>query len=164
MEKKKLKFFNLFDIIVLLIALILLAVLFFMGKGAAPADGAGVGTSQKVTYTLELTGMQNGAAELIKPGDRLTDKIKKYDIGTVVSVETKITTMQVEDYENGGVIDSPVSTQQTAVVVVEADCTETDSQITVGNGYIVRVGATANIRGPGYAGTGYVIEMERGED
>lgn len=159
-KKGKYSILNLFDIIVIIIA-VLLAVLLF-AKGKTRTDGTQI-TSDKITYTLELTGMQNGSAELVRPGDRLTDKIKKYDIGTVVSVTVKTSTNQVEDYENGGIIDSPVSGKETAVIVVEAPCKETDSQITVGGGYAVRVGASANVRGPGYAGTGYIIDIERGD-
>lgn len=160
-KRKKLKFFNLFDIIVILVALALLMALFFAKKGGQQTD-AGEDSVGTVTYTLELTGMQNNAAELVKAGDKLTDKIKKYDIGTVVSVKVETSITQVEDYENGRIIDVPVSSQQTAVIVMEAPCVETNSRITVGGGYVVRVGASANVRGPGYAGTGYIIDIERG--
>ena len=162
-KKKKLKFFNLFDIIVILMIIALIAVLFFAKRANAPTD-APQGSSGKVIYTLELNGMQNGSAELVKPGDKLTDKIKKYDMGTVVSVEVKKATLQVEDYENGGIIDSEVSGLQTAVIVVESPCTETDSQIKTDGGFVVRVGTQASVHGPGYAGSGYIVGIERGGD
>ncbi len=159
-DRKNRKIFNLFDIIVIVIIIALAGLLFFIREGRDAQESTSAGT---VRYTLELVGMQNGSADLIQEGDQLVDKVKKYDIGTVVSVEVTPTYRQAYDYVNGGLIESLVDDQQTAVIVVEADCTESSSQITVDGGYVIRAGLTASVRGPGYWGTGYIISVDRGE-
>ena len=152
--------FNLFDIIVIVIIVALAILLFFIREERTAQESTSAGT---VTYTLELVGMQNGAADLIGEGDQLVDKVKKYNIGTVVSVEVMPTYRQVYDYVNGGLVESLVDDQQTAIIVVEAECTESSSQITVDGGYVIRAGLTASVRGPGYWGTGYIMSVDRGE-
>lgn len=152
------KLLNLFDIILILVAVALVAVLFFTRSQGSVTPTAESGT---VRYTIELTAMQNNSADLISVGDDLVDKVKKYRMGTVVAVEVYPYERQAEDLENGGMVDSPMSTQQAARVTIEASCTQTESQITVDGGYAVRVGTIVNVKGPGYNGLGYVISIER---
>ena len=160
MEKRgKRGIFNLFDIIVIVIVLALAAVLLFV-RAERSGEEASSGT---VVYTMEFEGMRNGAADLISEGDQLVDKVKKYNIGTVLSVDIEPTVRQVNDYVNGGLVESVVDDQQTATIVVEAECTETSSQITVDGGYIIRAGLTVSVRGPGYWGTGRIISVDRGD-
>ena len=151
--------FNLFDIIVILIAVALAALLFFMRQEQQNESS----TAGTVRYTLELTGMLNGSADLIEPGDQLVDKVKKYDIGKVVSVQVDTTVQRAYDLENGGIVETPMAGQQTATIVVEAECTETSSQIIVDGGYIVAAGMEASLRGPGYWGSGYIMSVDRGD-
>ena len=158
-KNKKHSLFNLFDIVVIALILILAAVLLLVNVGQS-RESEDAGT---VTYTMLLEGMRNNSGNLISPGDELVDKVKKYNIGTVVSVDVETAERQVNDYENGGLVDSVVEDQQNAIVIVEADCTETSSQITVDGGYIIRAGLTVSVRGPGYWGTGYIISVDRGD-
>ena len=159
-NKKRRSILNLFDIVVILVALALAAVLLIPRQSASDSPDAESGT---VRYTIELTGMQNGSAELIQEGDSLVDRIKRYSIGTVQSVEVTNTLRQVEDYENGVVRYVESSTLQTAILVIEAPCTQTDTQITVSGGYAIRVGLPVSVLGPGYYGTGYILAVERGQ-
>lgn len=164
MEKKKHSIFNVFDIVVILIAVALAAVLFFTrSSGSSTSDDAADTKSGTVTYTVELTGMVNGSAELVSVGDELVDKVKKYDVGTVKAVEVSNTVRQVQDLVNGGTVESEMSTQQTATVTVEAPCTETEADILVAGGYPIKVGLQVSLKGPGYYGTGYIVGVERGE-
>lgn len=164
MEKKKHSLFNVFDIVVILIALVLFAVLFFArSSGGDTSDDTASVKSGTVTYTIELTGMVNGSAELVSVGDELVDKVKKYDVGTVTAVEVSNTVRQVQDLINGGTVESEMSTQQTATITVEAPCTETETDILVAGGYVIKVGLSVSVKGPGYYGTGYIVGVERGE-
>lgn len=148
-----LRFFNLFDIVAILVILALALVLVLAnraGTEASAKDGS-------VTFTLEFTGMQNGSEQMIAPGDRLTDKIKKYSIGTVDAVEITDTPLP----------DDPKRANEdpgkTAYVTVTAPCTETETEISVGGGFLVRVGLPVSVRGPGYFGSGYIVGIQRGE-
>ena len=160
-EKKKpiiLRFLNLFDIILILAAIALVAVLFF-GKNQSPdAPTAEVST---ITYTIELTGLFSDAAELIEPGDSLVDRIKKYDLGTVVDVEIVPFLRQSEDHVNGGLIETELSMQNSAILTVSSACTQTATAVTLAGGYVIRVGTSVNVKGPGYYGSGYVLSIER---
>ena len=47
-------------------------------------------------------------------------------------------------------------------LVLEAECSETDTELTVGGGYLIRCGTAIQVRGPGYAGSGTILSIERG--
>lgn len=161
-EKKpqKRSILNIFDIVVIIIAIALAAVLFLYKSGGTEAVLAETGT---VTYTIELTSLQNYSTDLISEGDKLVDNIKKYDIGTIKSVDVTNTVRQAKDMESGATYDVELDSLKTAIIVVESECTETDTQITVAGGYTIRVGLSVNVKGPGYYGTGYIIAVDRGE-
>jgi hypothetical protein len=66
------------------------------------------------------------------------------------------------DYETGSYKPVVMPGYQNAIVVLEAECAETDTQITVGGGYLIRGGLSIKVRGPGYAATGSILSVERG--
>jgi hypothetical protein len=113
-----------------------------------------------VRYTIELNNMLAPSAELVKPGDKLVDKIEKYALGTVVSAEAGPYIASSKSNITGDYILTEYLGRQTATIVVEAQATETDSAISVG-GFEIRTGLAVNITGPGYTGMGNIIGMER---
>jgi hypothetical protein len=150
--------FNLFDIVVIVLAIVLALVLYVSKSGGTEQVVADV---QTIRYTIELTGMVNDSADLISAGDELVDKVKKYNIGTVESVEVSTTVVQANNMIDGTVITSEVPSQETARIVLTAEATSTDTQITVDGGYVIRVGLPVNVKGPGYWGTGYILSIDR---
>ena len=163
MDKKKgiLRFFNLFDIILIGVIVILAVVLVFLSRTGEVDESSSHGT---VTYVLELRRMENGSEEMVKAGDRLTDKIKKYDIGTVTNVEIKDAVSLQDDILQGASGDAVFPSGKDVYVTVEAPCTESGTAITVGGGYTIRVGRDVSVRGPGYFGAGYIIDIVREGD
>lgn len=158
-EKKKSwrDLFNLFDVVVILIILALGAVLvLFSGKGSKAA-------ASTVRYTVEFTNMQNGTASLIQAGDSLVDRVKKFDLGKVVSVEVSDTVRQVQDFEHGGMKEVTSETRQTATVVIEAAASETEQDILVSGGYLLKIGTQVSAKGPGYFCSGVVLAIERSD-
>lgn len=163
-EKKK-SFFNLFDIVIIGIALVI-AALFLMWQykdSAAPAADEEAPASKTVQYTIEITSMYDTTAELINVGDQLTDNVKRGDMGTIVSFTVENTVRSTKNIETGEFFMSEVPWLKTAKIVLEAECTETDSAITTQGGFQVRVGDAVSIKGPGYAGKGTLIDIDRGE-
>lgn len=147
--------FNLFDIVVLVVAVLLAAILILFSRGA--------GTEQTtVIYTVEFTNMQNGSASLIQPGDSLVDRVKKFDLGKVVSVEVGPTYTEVENMTGGG--SSMVASQllQTATVVIEAPATETEQDLLVSGGFLIKIGTSVSAKGPGYSAYGTVLAIQKG--
>ena len=158
-EKKKSwrDLFNLFDVVVILVIIALGAVLvLFSGRGNK-------GESSTVRYTVEFTNMQNTTASLIQEGDSLVDRVKKFDLGKVVSVEVGATVRQLQDFEEGGTREAVASTLQTATVVIEASATETEQDILVSGGYIIKIGTQVSAKGPGYFCSGVVLAIERSD-
>lgn len=147
--------FNLFDVAVLAVAVLLGVVLILISRGAGKEQTT-------VLYTVEFTNMQNGSASLIRPGDSLVDRVKKFDLGKVISVEVGSTIRQVQDFQQGGVLEAESSIQQTATVVLEAPATETEQDFLVSGGFLIKIGTVVAAKGPGYSAYGTVLKIERG--
>ena len=160
-EKRKWRL-NLFDVIFIAVVVIA-AVIIILRPGNSAGGVVSSGALQTVVYTIELTEMFGDTADLIKPGDSLVDKIERRAMGTVVSVDiiSPARKLQKNDLTGGRVI-SEVPGRKDAVITVTADATVTDSQISIG-GFIVRAGAFVSVNGPLYNGSGYIIDIERGE-
>ena len=160
-EKKK-SFFNLFDVVI--IGIVLLAAVVFLlwqhGSGTSIVTNT---ESKTVQYTIELSGMENGTEQLINVGDELIDNVKNCSMGKILSVDIHPTEQLVKDMETSEYVLSEVPWQKTAVIVLEADCNESDSTITTQEGFVVRGGDSVSAKGPGYAGKGYVLSVSRGD-
>jgi len=152
---------NIFDIVIICLALAAVAAFYFIFSGSSAANV----TAQQSTvrYTVQLDNAPDGTGELIDIGDQLKDNVKNFAIGTVTGVEFSEATMLVENYESGGYIDAPVPGYERILISIEAPAAETDRNITVGGGFVVRNGTAVSISGPGYAGAGYIVSIERGE-
>ena len=153
---------NLFDGIVLLLALAVGAVLLWSAvkPAAAPAGDSGSAAST-VRYTIQFQRCLEGTVNAIHAGDRLTDSIRNYELGRVVSATAMPAQGLRVDHQSRAYVLTPMEGFEDIDVVVEAPCTVTDEAITVGGGYPVRAGASAFIQGDGYLATGYIIAVER---
>jgi hypothetical protein len=150
---------NVFDVVIICLAAAAAAVfLLVTSSGAGTVISAG--KSVTIRYTIELNNMLTPAAELVKAGDGLVDKLEKYALGTVVSAEVSPHLSSSKNRLTGEYILTEYPDRQMALILVEAQATETDGAISVG-GYEIRAGQTVNVTGPGYAGIGYVISVER---
>lgn len=147
--------FNLFDIVVLAIAVLLGVILVLFSRGAGKE-------STTVIYTVEFTNMQNGTAGLIQPGDSLVDRVKKFDLGKVLSVEVGPTYNQLTNTLEGGTKEAASQTLQTATVVLEAPATETEQDFLVSGGFLIKIGTSVSAKGPGYSCYGTVLAIEKG--
>lgn len=152
---------NLFDGIVLVLALAAAAVLLWsaLKPGAAPAEDAS--TASTIRYTVLFQRWLEGTSTAIHQGDRLTDSIRNYDIGRVVSAQAfPCQAIRLDNVSRSYVL-ATMEGYEDVHVVVEAPCVITEESVTVGGGYPVRVGESVFIQGDGYLATGFVIAMER---
>lgn len=162
-EEKKFRLrLNLFDSIVLVLALGVGA--FFAWQALAPTpDGGGeTSSAQTLQYTIRLKEVLAGTGPLMQPGDELVDAVKNFPLGQIVSATTLPATRPVLEEATATVRDALVPGKEDVDVVVTAPATATDAQLLVGGGYEVRVGTQIFVKGPGYMGSGYVIAIERG--
>lgn len=161
MENKKTKkiSFNFFDIIIVILIVALAAGVCFI-KIRSSNDS---GETKTVEYTIELNDLTTDPSDIIKQGDELTDKIKKNTMGNVKSFEVTHMEKYGIDADGSNVL-SEVPDLYMAEIVVEAECTESDSDITTTGGYKIKVGQSVNILGPGYTGSGYVVGINRSDE
>lgn len=163
MEQNKRFRLNLFDGIVILLALAVAAVLLYMQMKPAAASGqAGTPAAATMQYTVRLLKTIPGTGDLIQPGDKLRDVVKNYDIGTVVSATVLPATDSIINEDTGSYITAQIPGYEDVDIVIETTATYGDEAVTVGSGYEVRVGDEIFVRGPGYLGSGEVWAIERG--
>ena len=159
-EKKQFKWRpNLFDIVIILIGIAAMAVILLVMRPAA----TNVSKTVTMTYTIELQNMPEGTSELVQAGDSLTDNIKNLSMGSVVSVTAVPYTVSTANADGTHVYQSEVPGYETVRIVVEANVSITDSSLVTDGGYTVRVGNSVAVKGPCYAGTGYLIDIDREE-
>ena len=152
---------NLFDGIVLVLALAVAALLLWTAlKPDAPVQ-ADPTVGSTVRYTVRFRRWAPGTSSLIQPGDQIADNIKNYEIGQVVSVEAVPARVQVLDHENRRIVWAELEGFEDVLVTIQAPCTVTDENTTVGGGYNLRVGAPAYLKGEGYMGSGPIVSVEQ---
>ncbi len=146
---------NVFDIVIIVVVI-------------AVAAGAYVFTHREkaletkvLRYSLELVECPAGYSQKIQVGDRLTDNVKNYPMGTVTSVEARPSVRLGEDRINGNVVESVIEGKETVILVVEANVVETASDFKVEGNYVVKAGKEVAVKGNGYAGKGYILTIGR---
>ena len=160
-NKKKRRFIiSVVDIVIIAVVIVAAVALIFIWRMSGKSSDAAVG-ARPVHYTIELNGMVAGAAAIIKPGDTIVDGDKKFIMGTVESVAIGPATSPAKNLETGDTLMSVVPDKELATIVLVCDCSSTDANITAASGYIVKVGAEVHAVGPGYAGIGYIIAIDR---
>ena len=161
MENKKKKprwSLNFFDLVIIAVAAAACFLLIRMaGDGNVIAPS---GETKTVRYTVELSTMLGETAEMIKPGDALVDKIEKRSVGTVVSAKVTPAYVSAQSGVTGDYIISEIPGHKSAVVVLEATCSVNDFEIST-NGFAIRTGTKISFTGPGYSGSGFIIEIAR---
>lgn len=154
---------NLFDGIVILLALAVGAVLLYMNlKPAAPAGDTSTPAAATTQYTIRLQKTLPGTGELIEAGDALVDVVKNFELGTVVSATVMPATDSIINEEAKAYVTAEIPGYEDIEIVVESSVTYGEENILVGSGYKLRVGEKIYVRGPGYLGSGEVYAIERG--
>lgn len=161
MEQKKFRLrLNLFDGIVLVLALAVGAFLLWNAMKPRLPEEAVPAASSTVQYTVRLQKCIPGTSELIREGDQVADNIKNYVVGNVTAVEAVPCRRRVMDEEGLRKVWAETDAFEDILLTLEARCQITDSAIVLDGGYELRVGSTAYLRGLGYMGTGPVVAIE----
>ena len=161
MEQKKFRLrLNLFDGIVLVLALAVGAFLLWNAMKPRIPDEVAPTSTSNVRYTVRLQRCIPGTSQLIQEGDQVADNIKNYVVGNVTAVEAVPCRRRVVDEENLRKIWVETDQYEDILLTLESPCQITDSAIVLDGGYELRVGSTAYLRGIGYMGTGPVVSIE----
>lgn len=161
MEQKKFRLrLNLFDGIVLALALAVGAFLLWTAMKPQIPDEVTPAATSSVRYTVRLQRCIPGTSELIRAGDQVADNIKNYVVGKVAAVEAVPCRRRVLDEEKLRRVWAETDAFEDILLTLESPCQITDSAIVLDGGYELRVGSTAYLRGIGYMGTGPVVSIE----
>lgn len=154
MSKKKWRL-NLFDIIIVIIIIAVAGGLYVFTHKDTVVE------TKVLRYQVELTECPLGLSEKISVGDKLTDNVKNYYMGKVAAVEANPCKKLGEDRENGQIRESIVPEVENIIITVEANVTESASDLRVDGNYVVKGGKEVSVKGKGYGGKGYIITVER---
>lgn len=149
---------NFFDfIIIFIVVVVIIAGLLIYYSG----DKKVVNKGTKITYVMELIDNPVGFSELISLGDDIDDSIKNYSIGKIKGIEKTINTKISNDLVNNRIVESEVPNKERVLLTVETDIVDNGIDLIAGGGYDIRVGKYVEVRGKGYAGTGFILEVGR---
>lgn len=152
---------NLFDGIILVLALAAGVVLLWMaGKGNSPASAQSAAPST-VEYTVRFLRWPEGNSQIIQPGDKLIDNIKNFELGSVVSATAVPAQTKVLDHGSHQYVQAHIEGYEDILVTVQSPCTESDKGIMLDGGFALRIGETTYIKGQGYMASGPVVAIER---
>lgn len=157
--------FNLFDLGLIAVAVILAAVLVISGRQTAAEvveEDAG-GEKTQVRYTVELSSLNEDFSDIIKPGDTVIERSKRYSLGTVEDVQVSETTRNVFDYANEVYIKAPVEGYVNLRVTISGSAVIKDDAIYLDDAELLRVGRSVNMLLGKVASAATVMEIERGE-
>jgi hypothetical protein len=150
---------NIFDIIIIAAVIVAAGVIIFIWRNSGKSSNTAA--TYSVRYTIELSGMLEGTSEKIKVGDTVMDSTKNFIMGTVTNLMVEPATKPEPNYETGDTVQSVLPGRETALIELACDCSSTESQITASSGYSIRIGSEVTAAGPGYAGKGYVVAINR---
>lgn len=159
-KKEKIRFrLNLFDAVVLLLALVVGGV--FLWQSLDVNRNAVVAKNQVLRYQIIIKEASEGTGESIVIGSGLTDVVKNYDLGIIQSVEVLPTEKQVLNHMEKEYQTAHLEGFEDIIVDMEVSANNTESAIVVDGGLELRVGDLLYMRGAGYMAAGYVYSMER---
>ncbi len=160
---KKLKI-NFFDIVIIIVVIALAGAYAVHRAGGGSAVGTSTVETKNVVYQLEITNLDKNTESLIKKGDSVMDKVKKYEIGTVQSMEFYPNKRLAEDKTNGRLIYTVEPERYSALLTIEVVCKDDGETLTSESGFEIRVGQGVSLVGPGYSGAGYITSIERDDE
>lgn len=164
MEDKNRKFrlrLNLFDCVVILLAVAVAGVLLWMRLKPAQT-AAEVPAASRIEYTIRLQKVLEGTGALVNEGDELVDAIKNFALGKVTAVRVEPAVDSIINEEQLCYVTAEIPGYEDLYLTVESSGTVNAEQVLVGGGYAVRAGEDIYVRGPGYLGSGEVYTVERG--
>lgn len=154
MERKKRKF-NVFDIVIILVILVLAFGAYKLTRRTKAVD------TVAQTYQVELMECPAGLGKGIVTGTKIADSVKNYEMGTITKVDVIPCKKLGENRVDGGFKESVVEGVENIILTVEAQVIQSDNELRVPSGYVIKAGKEAMVKGSGFAGKGFVITVER---
>lgn len=167
-EKKKISWkLNLFDVGLIAVVVVAAAVFAFakLGGSSAPADTSAdqpAPIPQSVRYVVQVEQSLPQTAELFEVGQHLYERTRKEDMGVIESVEVTPAKTLTKNELTGTFHFVEVPDRFDVTMILSSPATFNDTSIVLASGLEIRAGNSVRVLGPGYYGSGYVLEIERG--
>ena len=146
-----------FIIIILIIAVGIIGYTFL--KGDTPS--LTTNNQKEYTYTIQIQRSDKSIFDRINIGDKIYDNENNTYIGEVVSKEQKEYKELANDYKNNKKV-YVVNEQYINInITVKNNLQDKGNNLVTNEEYKVKVGKQVAIRGNNYAGSGYIILIER---
>lgn len=148
---------NLIDIAIILVVLaILIFAYLYFGKSKV-----GIDTTEKYVFQYEMQNVLKQTADSIKIGDKVYDNETNAYIGMIVGVDISNYKMRTVNHQTNEFVSSDVPDKYNVVVSIENNLIDTGSDLKTTEDYVVKVGKRVYLRGGLYAGSGYIVYIER---
>jgi len=151
---------NIIDLFVVLIvaaAAIILAPK-FIGGSTNVITSTSVGEVKTVYFTVQFRRAASGFSEKISIGDTINDNTKGYYYGEVYDIHAKPAEMITENTLDGTYQNSVIPNEEDVSVTIKCNGTESDREIKA-EGQVIKLGQVMVLKGKGYAGSGYVVDL-----
>ncbi len=119
-----------------------------------------------VTTTCEarLDGMPVGSSKYVSVGAPVYDNETNVQIGTLKSVKVGDYTRVTVNHETNEFVEVKVPDKENVYLTIEVDVSSQGPDLVNANNYYVKIGKPVNIRNGSFAGSGYMIALEREGD
>lgn len=162
MEQQKKKFslsLNFFDTFILLIVVAVAG--FVLWYNLSEAANQNAKNTSTMHYTILMNNMREGTGSLVRPESTVIDVLKNYNIGKVVSADIQPATEQLLDQDTLTYRPVELPEYEDVYVVMEAQVTDTGTELIIDGGYVIRVGQGVFLRGEGYMAAGTIVAINR---
>jgi len=152
MENKKPKF-NFIDILLILFVLAVAAfgAWFFLGREGVQR--------QEVRFTVEIRETLPGMHENFTRGANVLESVFNHHLGYIENVDFRPTLVPVFDHDAQAISLTEIPNRYDILVTIIANANVNPSRIWIEE-TILRVGQQVHLRGYGFAGYGFIIEIE----
>ncbi len=148
---------NVIDILILLLILLILVFAYlYFGRNTG-----GVSTGEKYTFQYEIQNIVKQTADSIKVGDKVYDNETNAYIGEVKEVKITNFKQVIQNYETDEFVTVDVPNKYTALITIQNNLIDTGTDLKTVDDYVVKVGKRVYLRGGLYAGSGYIVYIER---
>ena len=158
-KQKKAYRFNIIDLILIVLIVGAVSALAYIMLGTNILTG---GEDKTIIYTIEIPLINNDfitALNKIKPGAKIIDSVRSYDIGEVREVKIADAYSNNTDMEVGVVYSKPYPDFSNVKITVKAKCKKEQARYVV-NGKTIMVGVAINFRTSNFVGYGNCIYLE----
>ncbi len=150
--KKKFNFFDFF--IIAIVALILVGIVWFMGR-----NDTDTGVQNRIQYVVEMQNLTEDKFSSIQIGDKVLDSVGKSEIGVVSAIDKVPYTVSIYNTVSGKLESVEMEGRYSLLLTIEAYADVTEEAINVGS-YRVAVGKGISVQSKNYVGTGYCLSVD----